>query len=296
MQTTLPIIDRPLDNTALTMYMTCPKKYKYGMVDHRRQSGPPSPPIAYGTTWHKFMEAHYKTNGDRDVVFKEGAKSWEQHDKQDDHRTFERCWMEYQNYCERYGLPSEEDAKTIGYPDAPAVEISANVQFPGISHPYAGKIDRIIELSGQYYVEDHKTTSRLGSYYFKEFELSNQMMGYVNIAEMLIPSVKIAGVRINAHAVYKRESKFERQIISFSQDRLEDWRANYAHWVEKLTESYSRDEWPHNFSACPTRYGVCGYAGVCSMPPRLRERVLEQDFELNPWNPLEADEESEAAE
>lgn len=288
MSLALPVIDRPMDNTALSMYMTCPRKYDFSMRQHRRRTGAPSPAIAYGTCWHAGLEAHYKTGGDADAVFMAMAQAWEDHGKIDDHRTLDRCWLEYANYLKRWGTVDEEDARTVGFPESPAVEISANVEWPGALHAYAGKIDRIIELQGQYYVEDHKTTSRMGNYYFSQFELSNQMQGYVWIARMLIPEVKILGVRINAHCVLKRESKFERQLITFSEDRLQEWAENYNRWIERISGSYAHEDFPGNYSACDGKYGMCQYAEVCSMPPRLRQRVLEQDFEIAPWNPLEA--------
>jgi hypothetical protein len=292
----LPVIDRPLDNTAMSLFMRCPRKYDFAMRRHRRGSGNTnSPALAYGSAWHTMMELHYKFGGDSDIVYMGLEKHWQDHGKLDDHRTKERAWLEYQKYVEKYGPPDQEEAKTVGFPDNPLVEISANVTWDGAPHAYAGKIDRIIELQGQYYVEDHKTTSRMGDYYFKQFELSNQMMGYVWIARKLIPGIKIAGVRINAHCVLKRESKFARNVISFSDDRLEEWAENYADWIARLQHCYAEDNFPGNYSECDGKYRICEYATVCSMPPRLRERVLESEFEINPWNPLDATEEGEDA-
>lgn len=287
----LPIIDRPLDNTALALFMTCPRKFDFAMRQHRRRTGPPTPAIAYGTVWHAILESHYKTGGDTNAAFIAGAQAWQDHGKPDDHRTFDRAWLEYENYIKRWGKYEDEDAKTVGFPESPAVEMSVNVTWPGALHPYAGKLDRIIELNGQYFVEDHKTTSRMGSYYFQQFELSNQMQGYVWIARLLIPSVKITGIRINAHGIYKKESKFERQLITFSEDRLEEWAANYNLWVARMQQAYESAVFPGNYDACSGKYGMCQYAEVCSMPPRLRERVLETDFDYAPWNPLETAEE-----
>lgn len=296
MTLSLPIIDRPLDNTALSLYMKCPRKFDFAMRRNRRNMGKPTPALGYGSAWHKMLELHYRYGGDADIVYMGLEKYWEDHGKLDDHRTKERAWLEYQKYVERYGLPEEEDAKTVGFPENPLVEISANVTWDGAPHAYAGKIDRIIELQGQYYVEDHKTTSRMGDYYFKQFELSNQMMGYVWIARKLIPDIRIAGVRINAHCVLKRESKFARNVISFSDDRLEEWAENYANWVALLQNAYEKENFPGNYSECDGKYRICEYAEVCSMPPRLRDRVLEADFEIHPWNPLDSEEEEEIAE
>lgn len=285
----LPVIERPIDNTALSLFMKCPQKYDYAMRQHRRRQGKPSPAIAYGSAFHKCLEMHYKYGGEEEIVYKALYKSWEDHGKVDDHRTVDRVWMEYLKYVEKYGKPEDETAKTVGYPDSPLIEMSVNASWEGARHPYAGKIDRIIELQGQYYVQDHKTTSRMGDYYFKQFELSNQMMGYVWIARKLIPDIKIAGVQINAHCVLKRESKFAREIISFSDDRLEDWAANYNNWVFKIEQAHMNNDFPRNFSECDGKYSMCEYAGVCSMPPKLRERTLEFEFDVVPWNPLEGE-------
>lgn len=218
------------------------------------------------------------------------VKSWVNHGREDDHRTLQRALLSYEQYVEKFGKPSDEDAKTVGWPENPLIELQLNVQWNGCPWPYAGKIDRIIELNGLLYVEDHKTTSQMGPYFFKNFELSNQMMGYVWMAQMFTKK-KVAGVRINAHAILKRESKFERQIISYSQSRLEDWAENYALWAKQLQAAHEAQFFPRNYNACSGKYGMCQYANVCSMPPKHRMAVLEQDYEEFAWNPLTHEEE-----
>lgn len=296
MGTALPVIDRPppeseltrpIDNTALDTYMRCPKEYDYSMRQHMRRGGAPSPALAYGSVWHIIMETHYLTNGDAMAVRQAALDAWEPHGIADDHRTLERALAEYDNYVERWGSPEQEHGQTLGAPEEPLVELSVNATWEGALHPYAGKLDRIIEESGQIYIEDHKTTSQMGPQYFKQFELDNQMMGYT-VLGTLLTGVRVAGVRINGHAVYKRESKFQREFIPFSPDRLEDWKENYNRWIERIQASYANNDFPRNFKACSRKYGSCPYTTVCSMPPKLRDKVLQHDFDYNPWNPLEA--------
>lgn len=288
----LPVIQRPIDNTALAMFMTCPQKYDYAMNQHRRRtSDRRAPALAYGTAWHKMLETHYKTNGDQDQVYIALLTSWEDHGKHDDIRTQDRCWAEYLNYIEKWGNPLDEEAQTVGHGTETAlVEISANVTWDGALHPYAGKIDRIIELNGQYYVEDHKTTTRMGDYYFVQFELKNQMMGYHHMARLLIPEITIAGVRINAHCVRKKDSEFRRKILSFAPALLDDWAENYNEWILDIERCHERGVFRRNFDACDGKYRQCEYADVCGMLPELRQRLLESEYEVAPWNPLEADE------
>lgn len=307
-----PFLERSIDNTALAAYMRCPREFYYSMVLHRRKKGATRPPLAYGTTWHAILEAHYKTGGNQDAVTRAAIMSWEPHDNPDDHRTLERALSEYPKYLARWGshdADTRDFGKTVGFPDAPVVENPTEIWWPGALHPYAGKIDRIFENQGQYYVEDHKTTSALGKTYFRQFDPSNQMMGYAWLAQKLT-GVPIAGVRINAHAVLKTESKFERQTVMFSQDRLEDWARNYNVWIERLSNSMRLatvviapeteptqeavdSAFPHNFNSCAGKYGACTYVDTCTMPVKIRRRVLENDYAYEPWDPMKAEGEDE---
>lgn len=307
----LPFIPRAIDNTALAAYDECERKYYYGMVLHRRRKGAERPPLVYGTAWHKALEAHYKTNGDLNAVMEGAAKAWKDHGIADDHRTYHRLISAYEAYVSLYGLPEAEArgwGKTVGYPENPVIELAIEIWWPGALHPYTGKIDRVIEHQGLYYVEDHKTSSALGDQYFRQFDPSNQMMGYCWIAQQ-VTGLPIAGVRINAHGVLKSQNKFARSTIHYSPDRLLEWADNYNVRVQKVNESHARLEagrlpdgtvldaalleaFPHQYGACAAKYGQCTYADVCTFDRRLRSRILAADYEVHEWNPLEEDEEN----
>lgn len=308
-----PWIPRPIDNTALADYMACPRKFFYGMVLNRRRSGATAPALAFGTSWHSALEAHYKTGGDRSAVELAILTSWEQHDRPDDHRTVQRVLSCYEQYCDYWGDHAQDSARngrTVGFPENPMVEIPVEIAWPGGAHPYTGKIDRIIEINGLYYVEDHKTTSQLGAQYFQQYDPNNQMMGYAWLAQKLT-GLRIAGVRINALGVLKTQTKLAREIVSYSKERLEEWGANYNSWVERLESSYrmvaefnanrtGEDDpspeaaravvlraFPHNFMACSGKYGMCQYASACSFQPARRDYVLETEYALKEWDPME---------
>lgn len=298
-----PFISRAIDNTALEQYMSCPRKYYYSMVQHWRRGGLTKPALAYGTTWHSIMETHYRTGGDIRAITDAAAASWQQHDNPDDHRTLDRCISAYAAWLNKYGDHDKETrewGKTVGYPDAPVVENVAELWWEGMLHPYTGKIDRIFEKDGAFFVEDHKTSSQLGDNYFKQFDPSNQMMGYAVLAQKLT-GLPIAGVRINAHGVLKTMNKFERKTILYSQERLHEWEDNVNVWLRRLNESGERMSWtgdeparallafPHNYNACAGKYGQCTYTEICTYPQRLRQRMLESPesgFSQLPWDPM----------
>jgi hypothetical protein len=144
----------------------------------------------------------------------------------------------------------------------------------------------------------------MGKYWATDWDPSNQMIGYAWMAQKL-SGLPIAGVRINMHAVLKTQDKFDRAIISYSQDRLREWATNYNSWIAQLEAAYagtagaSGDQdtieyhWPMNMNACFAKYGACGYVGVCTAPPSLRSRILEADYEVRPWDPMNPDAEVE---
>jgi hypothetical protein len=291
----------------MSMYTTCPRKYLYGMVLHRRNDAKPTPALAYGSGWHKILESNYRApvmsrEELYDYVEDVALNAWQESTNPDDYRTFQRSMVEYDKFINKYGLPWDESDKTYGWPDHPMLEQSIEVQVPGARHPYTGKIDRIVESQGQYIIEDHKTASMMKSDYFRQWEMDNQMIGYAVIAGIMT-GLPIAGVRINLHVIRKSDSVFERQTIRFAQQRLDHWKQNYDYWLARIEtdmialsfenepeaedRSVNLSAFPHNFAACATKYGMCQYASVCSMPPRLRQASLEADFEVHPWNPLE---------
>lgn len=294
-QTDLPVIQRPIDNTALSAYMTCPREYNFAYRQHRRQEGT-SPPLSFGSFWHLIMEAHYKTGGDP-VAMADLPMKWEGHDREDDYRTLSRALMEYKNYKKylQRGIGIETDLlQTVGYPDHPMVELSTAVKGGQLLHPYAGKIDRIVvEDSGLAYVEDHKTTSRLDRHYFNQWVNSNQMMGYTWIAQQLMPHLKIQGVRINLLHITKTKSEFHRRPIPFTPKQIEHWEENVNEWLKRLERDTAEDNFPGHYgtNGCSRKYGMCDYYKVCSSSPSIRQAYLEDEFPINPWNPLEVEDE-----
>lgn len=319
----LPVIDRPIDNTAQSAYMACPQEYLLAMVRHRRGSGK-SPALTFGGVWHKILQ-HYYEGHDPIKALEMGLATWKDHGAMGDYRTPQRLMIVFKKYIQKY--PTEEDRRaTLGYPKNPMVEISAHIQADELIHPYAGKLDRPIrDAAGMVYIEDHKTTSRLDKHTFKSFENSNQMKGYTFLGQKLLPNEKVVGVRINLAHVLKEKTEFHRHYITYSKAEIDEWARNYNRWAYKIALDtlaqllldgaedgeveqlaiacqISMDNvrlhadlgaFPLHLgdNGCSRKYGLCTFYNVCRAGPHLREKMLEREFEINPWNPLEVDDE-----
>jgi hypothetical protein len=296
--------------------MNCPREYFFGYVLHRR-ARETSAALSFGDIWHKILELHYKTGADV-VAVREGIflHTADKPSSGEDYRTLDRALMDYEKYYLKKWPLAKDIASTIGFPDNPMVELKVSMQGEPLIHPYAGKIDRLFEEDGLVYVEDHKTTSRFDKHFFKQFELSNQMKGYTTIGGHILPSRKVAGVRINAYHCLTTKTDFYRQVITFSKAQLDEWAENYNKWIVRLRMDYfawrlsqgaTPDElgldpvlvdflrriepFPAHFgdNGCSRKFGMCTYYGVCSLPPRVHMKALEMDFDVKPWNPLDHD-------
>lgn len=309
---------RPVDNTALSAYMTCPREYYFSMVQHRR-SKIEKAALSFGTAWHKALEVWYKGGSEADVI-KAVLDAWQPHEGEgNDYRTAERCLLDFHKYIndpESPGAKAGDREQTIGWPSQPMVEISTAVTSPGLPQPYAGKIDRAVEELKLVYCEDHKTTSRFDKYYMSQFVTSNQMKGYTWLLKQLLPSKQVVGVRVNLSHILKDSTKFFRQSFLYQPDLIDEWEKNTRRWLARIYSDYlahgleegktpaelgltddfaeallARGAFPGHFgdNGCSRKFGLCQYHQVCSISPRLQQKVLEMEFDVRPWNPLEVD-------
>lgn len=85
----------------------------------------------------------------------------------------------------------------------------------------------------------------------------------------------------------KPEEKFKREMMSYSYDRLNEWRnVVVPSTVYRFLQSIERNEWLPTFTSCETKYGFCDFVPVCSLDRGLREGKLKEMFKVGPkWDP-----------
>jgi hypothetical protein len=194
----------------------------------------------------------------------------------------------------------QQDAlTTVVLPDnRPAVELSFRFSLdfgPDKTEELyllCGHLDRVAEdANGDKYVEDHKTTTTTpSSYYFDQYEPSNQMSLY-SLAGEVVLEAPIRGVAINAVQLLLETpyARFVRGFTFRNRDQLVEWQQDLAYWL-KLAEFFADSNyWPQNDTAC-TKYGGCLFQRACSKSPTVRQIYLKSDYvQLSVeerWNPL----------
>ena len=106
-----------IDNFALSMFQTCPIKYKLRMHEGwtgRRKSAA----LGFGATLHEGLAAWYRT-GSKSEALVAISEHWPANHPIDDFRSKEKCISVMVDYMKTY---STESFKVIGYPENPMVE------------------------------------------------------------------------------------------------------------------------------------------------------------------------------
>jgi hypothetical protein len=161
---------------------------------------------------------------------------------------------------------------------------------------YGGRMDLAVidtEYGERLFPVDHKTTTRFTKFFFDNFKLDPQMMGYYWMAGKLT-GIEPAGVIINAIVVHKKETVFARHKLLISPAHVARWRERNIVRYERISEQlavdpqgdrwYEQEIWNPNFEHCVDRYGRCPMFPVCHGDPSNAAIHLNINFEPGRWD------------
>lgn len=168
---------------------------------------------------------------------------------------------------------------------------------------WSGRIDAIAHCNNAIRVVDHKTTSIAGDQFVQDFQISNQVLGYVWAARQLWPDLAPSGFCLNAIHFKKPTGNgsitepgprggpsalnFFRAYFDYSEARLNEWSTNCLAIVSDFIHCLVRDQFPRHTKWCFGKYGKCQYHDVCVQDdPAVRQNLILSDmFKPVTWNP-----------
>ena len=315
----LPLTDDDcflIDNSSLERQTTCPRSAEYYLCN-RREGSDSRPALGFGGAVHKVLETRYLNLGKpldevrRLMVASADAAFTTYEPPAEDYRNYDMMMRLIDGYLERY--PIEEGTNYV-HNSTPCIEVpfalpigtldvnaDLTIRRPDgsivsrhvktITVVWTGRIDRIYEHCGRLYLQDHKTTSMMGPTYFREFDLSHQVYGYVYSASKLLNKT-IYGFCVNTIACRRptktgKALEYERYIVPLDQSLLEEWLEDTLHIVSDFIEMARRGYFPKHTKWCVGKYGVCPYQPICSLPPAHREMMLlSGTYKDVTWSPL----------
>jgi hypothetical protein len=297
------------DNTSISWYMECPRKYQYSMIE-RWILKTPSVHLWWGGHFAKALERYYKyiaeglTGEDSiiRIVHEALIDTWEY--KRDEkgeiveprvgapqtffepNKTRETLIRSIVWYFDHY----KEDLFPVAYLEdgKPAVELSAKMAIDD-GNFYCGHIDKMVKSDDDmvYPMDQKSTGSTIGQYWFQQFDLSFQMTGYTFLAKALY-HMPVKGVIIDGVQTLVGGTSFQRGFTFRTDDQLNEWYEDLMFWIKAIQADTKRGYFAKNTTSCD-KYGGCPFKHVCVRTEKLRKNFLAADFNQRPqWNPLEA--------
>lgn len=297
--TSVPKLQYAWDNTTLSMFKTCPRKYELAQLEGWI-SKHPALPLDFGIALHDGMEKLQRLlieGRNRDEALVEAMRkawtsAWNSSIKTspENNRTIKTllrtiCWHADQYVSDGMETVRLDNGKA-------AVELSFRLELPlenpdGGAYLYCGHIDRLAVYQGAIFVVDYKHTARaVDTQYFAKYTPDGQMSGYTLAAKTVVPG-KVQGCLVDAAQVGVTFSRFARGFANRSEGQLDEFLRDTIEWIKYAEHCARQQYWPMNTESCD-KYGGCIFRQICSKDPAVRRTFLQAEFNQRVWNPLQS--------
>lgn len=307
----MQITDKFYDNTKLSAYKDCPRKYFLRHVMQWRGEGT-AVPLVFGSSWHAGQDiiwGHAKTL-DRDSL------------AQAAHAAFMETWIEE-------GFPEELDVdqtaafgtrtpgiagemyhhyinerwKMLQECTVLAVEQPFAVPLPNIDKGwYVGRLDKSVSYNGQKLIIEHKTTALYGkatgfqSQYIEGWYSDSQVKGYQFGGSLYHPG--LAGVWVDCVLAHKTvHDAFRFVPVCHSFDIIKEWLADTEEWVMRVAKDEQRFQdtntvgsgcFPKNENSCYNKFGSCSFLEICRTTADIpKDMPVPSGYMVEEWSPFE---------
>lgn len=302
-----------INSSSLSIIQECPRKAKYLLHDKWRGSVE-SPAQLFGSAIHKGLEVFYtgryedrkmpsletmelmsfghKVDGENEDLllkatraFIDKAQPLQQVPETDKRSIQNGVWLLY-NYFKTY-----INDPYVAYSDDSGPFVERPFSFilwtePSLQIEYFGTIDLIVKNldTGNIVVCDHKTTSVVGSDFFNRLKPNHQYTGYLMGADSCF-NIRTDSFMVNCLQVKEKPKTargtpphFPRQITTRDNADKCEFIEAVVYNVKSYLNMRDRSQWPlGHVNTCAT-YGGCGFLNVCSVPPAVRNSILQNRF------------------
>lgn len=263
-----------LDATILSTAMSCARLTDLRFNQHYQSKEGKSPSLESGSIVHTILENYYKSviagkprNESIEIGFAAGKQYVTDEVKNTEEKDIAWTFTTMEQYFEHYKNDSWTPLE---------VEVTKGAilyEDDEIRVLWKAKLDTLVDTNQGIYPVDHKTMKQRR----ETISLNNQFMGQCLLS-------KTRGVIINKigfQTSLKPADKFQRNLISYSADRLMEWQSVILpYWAKMIAMWKETDYFPPNFTHCENKYGICQFRDHCEADRQMRDEVLKQAFEV----------------
>lgn len=293
---TRPMFPVAIDSTTLAAFRSCPQRAFRQYIEHWKPTSD-SVHLVAGGAFADGIEAarraFYEDGLPADDSCAAGLRSLIERYGDfecppDSAKSLERTAGALEFYFERYPL-GQDGAVPISFADGRrGIEFSFAQPLP-INHPvsgdpilYTGRSDMIADAFGGTYVYDEKTTSSLGQYWAKQWELRSQFTGYCWAAQQF--GLNPSGVVVRGVSILKTKYDTMEVVTYRSPYEIERWIEQVVRDIKRMIACWEDGYWDFNLDHACSEYGGCIFVPICkSADP---DAWLKTYFTKRVWDPL----------
>src|SRR3972149_431749 len=313
---------RYFDNTRVSSYRSCPRKFYFRHVRDWRLKGVAAP-LVFGSSWHSAMDKVWqlaKTPMSNSEVLVEAMRAfWENWEKEG--APPKASWsLETE---EKFGArtPNNAAEMLVEYielrrPWLKQIELLA-VEKPfavlldakDTSVVYVGRRDKDFRFEDFIYTGEHKTSTSYSikdgfkNQFLDSFSPNSQIDGYIHAGHMDY-GADYRGVWIDAALVHKKVRSFKIIQISRMTTMLDSWLHDTRNWIARLISDLTSHEiekmeaqggykpgfmrsFPKNTDSCFDFGSSCPYINLCKAWSNPAEHSEPPDgFIVERWEPF----------
>lgn len=298
-------IERPpfpetIDNSALSAFRSCPRKFQLEYLEHWK---PKTPNIhlhaggAFARGLEVAREEFYVKGANPELSVARGVAAMldfygmfdapEESVKGPDRMAGAMVY-----YFDQWKLQDDNAIPSTFPTGKRGIEFSFLEPLP-INHPstgnpllYSGRFDMVVDYAGGRFGEDDKTASQLGATWSRQWEMRAQFTGYCwGARESGYP---IDGMLVRAVSILKRGYDHAQTVTYRAPWVIERWMEQTLRDLKRMVRMWEEGYFDYNLDESCNAFGGCVFKQVClSQDPKP---WLETGFERRRWDPVTREE------
>lgn len=298
MTTLLPLDSFPtyVDNTMLTAYRSCPRKFYWNYGRNQVSLGHTSVHLVAGGAYAKGLEVARK------AFHAEGATPFEAlkagvlalikeygdyEPPSDSYKSWENMVLALVEYFDIYKW-AEDHIQPHYIGGSPMIECSfalpLDIPHPDTQEPiiYCGRYDMMGVFQDTLWAVDEKTTARLGPSWNKQWALRSQFTGYIWAARQY--GIPVGGAIVRGISILKHDFGHAEVISQRSDYMIREWLASTHRTLAQMIIDYREGIWMQNLADSCSSYGGCTYMDLCDKSEP--ESWLSANYKESKWDPM----------